>query len=340
MRLTFFTALLAALAPMCAALADFRGEPAVIELYAKAKGEGAVILWGPSLGEVEWVPAAFAKAFPGIEVKFTGDNDVMTKVIAEARAGRHEADVMWNSVTATLPMMQRGLGAAIDWKAFGLPASSTGFDGRMGYANKVSYAIAFMSDKVKAEDAPRFWEDALQEKYRGKMVSSLFLLPRLVGGLALAWGEERALKFARELTTGSELMMTKAPRESFIESGERTFALGEIEGGFRRQMREGKKFGLVLPEPVVLVQFGASVMGKAPHPHAARLLAGWLSTPEARAARTAATGSIDYEPGSRDPFAMKLNAGEIKAVFDLPENMAARDEAIRKAGPIVAGQSR
>lgn len=321
------------------ARADFRDEPAVKDLYAKAKSEGQVMIWGPSRGEVEWTPAAFAKAFPGIEVKFVGDNDVMTKAIAEARGGRHEVDVMWNSVTATVPMMQRDLGVAVDWKAFGLAPDSTAFDGRMGYSNKVAYAIAFMADKAKPDDAPKTWDDALNEKYRGKMVSSLFLLPRLIGGLSLAWGEPRALQFARDLTSKTDLMLTKAPRESFIESGERVFALGEIDTGFRRQIREGKKFAIVVPEPVVLVQFGASVMGKAPHPNAARLLAGWLVTAEGRAARTAATGNVDYEPGSQDVFAKKLNAGEIKAVFDLPANMAAREEAIRKIGPIISGQA-
>ena len=322
------------------ARADFRDEPAVKELYAKAKAEGQVMIWGPSRGEVEWVPAAFAKAFPGVEVKFVGDNDVMTKAIAEARAGRNEVDVMWNSITATVPMMQRDLGVAIDWKSFGLAPEATGFEGRMGYSNKVAYAVAFMADKAIPEDAPKFWEDALADKYRGKMVASLFLLPRLAGALSLAWGEQRATQFARDLVTKADLMLTKAPRESFIESGERLFALGEIDTGFRRQIREGKKFGLALPEPVVLAQFGASVFGKAPHPAAARLLAGWLVTPEGRSARGAATGNLDYEKGTRDPFAQKLLSGEIKAVFDLPSNMAAREEAIRKIGPIVAGQAR
>ncbi len=338
MRLNILVATLA-ICVASQASADFRDEPSVRALYEKAKGEREVSIWGPSRGEVEWIPAAFAKAFPGLEAKFVGDNDVMTKAIAEARAGRNEVDVMWNSVTATVPMMQRDLGVAMDWKAFGLAPESTGFDGKMGYSNKVAYAIAYMADKAGPEGAPKSWEDALLEKYRGKMVSSLFLLPRLIGGLSLAWGEERALRFARELTTKSDLMLTKAPRESFIESGERMFALGEIDSGFRRQIRDGKKFALALPEPVVLVQFGASVMSKAPHPSAARLLAGWLSTPEGRAARTAATGNIDYERGSSDPFARRLNAGEIKAVFDLPTNMAARDEAIKKIGPIIAGQA-
>ena len=60
--------------------------PKVKELYATAKREGQVIIWGTQRREVEWIPAAFAKMFPGIDVQFLGDNDIAVKAIAEARA--------------------------------------------------------------------------------------------------------------------------------------------------------------------------------------------------------------------------------------------------------------
>ncbi len=330
-----------------AALTGFATSPALAQdsaavqaLYEKARTEGSVMIWGPSRGEVEWVPAAFAKAFPGIEVRFVGDNDVVTKAITEARSGRSELDVMWNSVTATAPMVQRDMPAPMDWTPFGLPAEETGFSGKMGFSNKVAYAVAFTKDGVTPDDLPKKWDDVLADKYKGKMVASLFLLPRLLGGLSLSWGMERTERFARDLT-GSKtgLMLTKAPRESLIQSGERQLAYGEIDTGFRRQIKDGKPFAITLPEPVILVQFGVTVMAKAPHPNAARLLAGWLTTPQSRMARAEATGQVDYEKSSTDTFAQSLYSGAREAVFDLPSNMAQREEAIRKLGPIIAGQA-
>jgi len=329
----------AALIGASAAPAMAQDSAAVKELYEKARAEGAVMIWGPSRGEVEWVPAAFAKAFPGIEVRFVGDNDVVTKVITEARSGRSELDVMWNSVTATAPMIQRELAAPMDWTPFGLPADETGFSGKMGFSNKVAYAVAFTKDGVTPDELPKKWDDALADKYRGKMVASLFLLPRLLGGLSLSWGMERTERFARDLTGKTGLMLTKAPRESLIQSGERQLAYGEIDTGFRRQIKDGKPFAITLPEPVILVQFGVTVMAKASHPNAARLLAGWLTSADSRKARIEATGQVDYEKGSADPFAQSLYSGAREAVFDLPSNMAQREEAIRKLGPIIAGQA-
>ncbi len=331
---------IAALIGASALPASAQDKAAVQALYEKARAEGSVMIWGPSRGEVEWVPAAFAKAFPGIEVRFVGDNDVATKAITEARSGRSELDVMWNSVTATAPLVQRDMPASMDWAPFGLPAEETGFSGKMGFSNKVAYAVAFTKDGVTPDDLPKKWDDVLADKYKGKMVASLFLLPRLLGGLSLSWGMDRTVQFARDLTDKTGLMLTKAPRESLIQSGERQLAYGEIDTGFRRQIKDGKPFAITLPEPVILVQFGVTVMAKAPHPNAARLLAGWLTTPESRKARAEATGQVDYEKTSTDPFAQSLYSGARQAVFDLPTNMAQREEAIKKLGPIIAGQAR
>src|SRR3989442_9087292 len=66
-----------------AAAAQSADSPARKELYAAAKKEGQVIVWGTQRREVEWIPAAFAKVFPGIDVQFLGDNDIAVKAIAE-----------------------------------------------------------------------------------------------------------------------------------------------------------------------------------------------------------------------------------------------------------------
>lgn len=322
-----------------AAAADWKDAPAVKALYENAKKEGQVMIWGPQARQLDWIQGAFGQAFPGIKVNFVGDNDVAVKAIAEARAGRHEVDTFWNSVTATMPLIQRDLTVANDWPAFGVEPRDTAFDRRMGFSNTDAYIVAFIKGAVKPEDQPQKWEQLLEPKYKGKMVGSLFLLPRLVGGLALAWGQERAFQFARDLVGKTDFLLTKAVREPFLQTGERVYAAGEIDTGYRRTIMDGGNFAFSMPEPVVFVQFGPSVLAKAPHPNAARLLSGYLASAEGKAARRKATGQIDYGPASDDAVARRINAGQMQAVFDLPTNMAQREEAIRKAGPIIAGQA-
>ena len=170
--------------------------PKVKELYAAAKKEGQVVIWGTQRREVEWIPAAFGKVFPGIDVQFLGDNDIAVKAIAEARAGRHQVDVYQNSLTGTLPVVQRDLLTLVDWSPFGIDQRNIVFDGKMAYTSNIVYTVAFNNKLVKETDAPKNWIDILDERYKGKGASSTFLLPRLVGALGprLGRGQGAAIR--------------------------------------------------------------------------------------------------------------------------------------------------
>src|SRR5262245_40189167 len=148
--------------------AQWMDTPAVKQLYEAAKKEGQVIIWGTQRREVEWIPAAFAKVFPGIDVQFLGDNDIAVKAIAEARAGRHQVDVYQNSLTGTLPVVQRDLLTVVDWSPFAIDPRNIVFDGKMAHTGNIVYTVAFNNKLVKESDAPRNWIDILDERYKGK----------------------------------------------------------------------------------------------------------------------------------------------------------------------------
>ena len=223
----------------CTAGAQSLDQDKVKTLHAAAKKEGQVIIWGTQRREVEWIPAAFGKLFSGIDVQFLGDNDIAVKAIAEARAGRHQVDVYQNSLTGTLPLVQRDLLANIDWSLFGIDNRNIAFDGKMAYTSNIVYTVAYNNKLAKDTDAPKNWIDILDERYKGKGASSTFLLPRLVGALGLAWGDDKALQFARDIVAKTNLLLTRAPRESLLQSGERVYAFGEIDSLIRAVAAEG-----------------------------------------------------------------------------------------------------
>jgi|EndMetStandDraft_8_1072994.scaffolds.fasta_scaffold76102_2 iron(III) transport system substrate-binding protein len=324
----------------CAASAQSLDQDKVKALHAAAKKEGQVIIWGTQRREVEWIPAAFGKLFSGIDVQFLGDNDIAVKAIAEARAGRHQVDVYQNSLTGTLPLVQRDLLASIDWSLFGIDNRNIAFDGKMAYTSNIVYTVAYNNKLAKDTDAPKNWIDILDERYKGKGASSTFLLPRLVGALGIAWGDDKALQFARDIVAKTNLLLTRAPRESLLQSGERVYAFGEIDSLIRAVAAEGLPVSQVVPQPVVVGQFGATIMKNAPHPNAARLLAGFLASPEGKAARLEATSQADYGPTSDNEFAKALHSGAMQVVWDRPDNMAAREALFGRAAAILTGQSR
>jgi iron(III) transport system substrate-binding protein len=332
--------LLAALTALTATpvKAAWQDSPEVKALYEKAKAEGKVIVWGPQRNEVDWIPKAFGDMFPGIEVTWVGDNDTITRAIAEARAGRNEVDVFWNSLSGADPLVQRDLIAKVDWHSFGVDPKTTAFDGRAAYATNTAYVLAYNRDLANKSDLPKNWADLTDPKYKGKMTSSLFLLPRLIGALSVAWGKDKAIQFARDLTGKQEIALTRSPREPMINSGERIYGVGEIDSLVRIWGKAGLKIDYVVPEPIVLTQFVSTMMAKAPHPNAALLLAGYMVTPEGKAARKAVTLAEDYGPAGTSELAQRINSGKAEVVRDLPEQIEQREKAIAEMGPIVAGQ--
>src|SRR5437763_6193916 len=159
----------------CMASAQSLDQDKVNALHAAAKKEGQVIIWGTQRREVEWIPAAFGELFPGIDVQFLGDNDIAVKAIAEARAGRHQVDVYQNSLTGTLPLVQRDLLMPVNWSPFQIDARNIAFEGRMAYTSNIVYTVAYNKKLVGEPDAPKNWIDILDERYRAKATSSTFL---------------------------------------------------------------------------------------------------------------------------------------------------------------------
>lgn len=320
--------------------AQWQSSAEIKALHEAAKKEGEVIVWGTAAREIDWLPKAFNAAFPGIEVKVMADNNITTRAIAEARANRHAVDLMSTSLSLVLKLEERKLLKTLDWATFGVGKTSTVLDGHMGYTHNMVYTVVYNKDKVKVTDVPKTWLDLLDPKYKGKMVANQFLLPRMVGTLGLVWGEEKTAQFARDLRANADIMQTNAPREPFLQSGERLYAVAEIDSFPKLWARDGLPVAYVIPEPVITAQFGVVVMDKAPHPAAARLMAGWMASTDGKREREKNAFQIEYLPTSDNPTAKRIHASGVQVVLDTPDLVERRDELMRKIAPLVSGQGR
>jgi ABC-type Fe3+ transport system substrate-binding protein len=317
----------------------WQNSPGVQKLYEAAKKEGQVVVWGTAANEVEWLPTAFSKVFPGIDVKYLGDNDVGTKAIAEYRAGRHQIDVFTTSFSSGRSLLERNMYKKVDWSMFGLTPDDVVFDGRAALTHNLAYAVIYNTRIVKPDGLPKSWLDLLDPKYKDKMVASTFLLPRLIGALGLTWPEDKMLQFARDMMqTG--ILLTRAPPESFIQSGERIYAVANFESQAKMWSRNGLPVDYVLPDPVIAPQFYSAVMDKAPNPNAALLLAGYMATQEGKVAGEAHNFEGDYRKGSPHPIAQKIWSSGATVVFDRIEEMTRRDALIARVNAIISGQAR
>jgi len=341
-RLLILSALALALthAPTAVAQQPWYESAAVKTLYEKAKAEGTVVMWGTNVREVDWIPKAFSQSFPGIDVKVVGDNNISTTAIAEARAGRHQVDVFWHSLAGVAPLLERDLVEPIDWSTFGVAADNTFADKKLGVTNTMVFAFMYNTKLADPKLLPKKWSDVLNPSLKDKMVVSDFLIPRLTGALVFSLGHPDAMKFARSLRDDMGLLLTRAPRQPIIASGERVYSLAELDQQVRLWKSEGLPVDYVVPEPVTAAQFVAATMAKAPHPSAGRLLAGWLASEEGKAAREQAIFTADYRPNSKSTIGQKLLATGVKIYFDDLSQVAERNKYFKEAGDIISGQVR
>jgi iron(III) transport system substrate-binding protein len=319
------------------AQSSWQDQPAVKALYEKAKAEGEVVIWGPTQVEVDWLAIELPKRFPGIAVKGTGDLQAATKLIAEARANRHSVDVWQNSLGGMLEVQKRGLFAKVDWRPYALGDGNILFDGEGVAVHNFVYSTPYAKELVKPADLPKTWDDLLDPKWKGKMVSQDFLFPRLMGFLALEWGEERTEKWGRALINEQKLMIVNSPRESFLKTGERVLVIGDSVTQSFQYTDNGVPTGYTVLDLVPAVQFMVSAMKNAPHPNAARLLAAWLATDDGLAVRERVVHGFSIRPGSKSKLADEVRSAKSKTILEDISTMAQRAEYYKKFSALVRG---
>jgi ABC-type Fe3+ transport system substrate-binding protein len=316
----------------------WQDRPAVKALYEKAKAEGEVVIWAPVQSEADWIAPEFSKRFPGIVVKGVGDLQAATKIIAEARANRHSVDVWQNSLGGMLEVQKRGLFANVDWRQLGLTDDRILFGGEGLTLHNFVYSTLYAKDFVKEAELPKTWDDLLNPKWKGKMVSQDFLLPRLMGFLALVWGEQRTEKWGRAIINDQNTLIVNSPRESFLKTGERVLSIGDSVTQSYQYTDNGVPTGYTVLDVVPAVQFMVSTMKKAPHPNAARLLAAWLATDEGLARREELVHGFSIRPGSKSKLAEQITAAKAKIVLEDVSTMAQRAGFYKKFSALVRGR--
>jgi len=212
-----------------------------------------------------------------------------------------------------------------------------------GATHNLLYAVIYNTDKVKESELPKTWDGFLDPKFKGKLVSSDFLWPRFLGFLALSWGEEKTIEFARAMRDKQNIAVTgTAVAETMVKTGERPITLGSFpQNAIYWKNVEKVPTWWAPVTPTGAVQFVSSALSKAPHPNAAKLLAGWLASDEGKEIRELEReGVADLRSGSRSKMAENLRARGIKWVLEDVTTMKQRADFANRINPIVTGQQR
>lgn len=272
-------------------------DPAVAEIYEKAKAEGKVIWWSPDDDEVEPIKKAFEAKYPGITMEHfeLKPSDAIQRIITEANAGQTNVDVFDLYVTDVPSVKDRGLVQQVDWvKIFGVDPKQVYFDNSALSMWHLSFPMVYNTNLVKPEDVPKAWEDLLDPKWKGKIIiearGNAFPI------LAYQWGKDKTIQFVKDLMKQNPII-TKGgtPTSQAIANGQGAIAIGTYAYKAEELKKKGAPVDWVKTAPMPVITHASGVLKNAKHPNAATLFAHFVCSKEGLQARADGGGGGNLE---------------------------------------------
>ena len=326
----------AALAPTLRA----QGATESIDLE-QARAEGTVTLY-TSLDTkiVDSIIASFTEKY-GVNVEYFrgGSADVTSKVLAEADAGRLQADIVDASDVAALMLMkERGI-----LKPYRSPATETvPADLRdpddYWVADRLTQAIIQYNAQEVGASPPATWQDLTAPEYQGRLVffssSNGDGAPRLYT-LAQHFGWELLEQLA-----ANEPLRVQTPQlvTQVLESGERGVAFATNDNIAWRSKLEGKPTDFVYPAEGVPTELGAvGLIEGSSRPNAAMLFYDWWMGDEGQELLVAGgkySSRTDLAPPKGSPPLSDLNL----LVLDYAEYQENRADILERMADTFGGE--
>ena len=253
----------------------------------KARADGKVVLY-TSLDTqiVDAINAGFKQKY-GIDVQYFrgGSSDVTSKVLAEADAGRPQADMVDASdLAALLLMKERGLLKPFKSPATDAVAKDLRDPDGLWITDRLTQAVIQFNNKEFGSAPPSTWSDLGKVAMNGRLVyfssangdgaPRIFTLAKHLG-----WDVVKAMAATRPLRVQTPQLITQV-----LERGERGVGFLQNDNIAWRSKLQGKPTDYVFPAEGVPTEIGAcGLLKSAARPHAAALYYEWWMGPEGQA---------------------------------------------------------
>ena len=251
------------------------------DVIKAAEKEGEV-LWTSTLAEeeAEGFVKAFQKEYPKVKVTYTRQigGEAMELLKREYQTGRVAYDVVHIHPDAMYEFLEIDAIEKVSWTDFGIVPGLIQHDNRFVSPFEYPFCILYNTNLIKPEAAPKTWEDLLDPKWKGKIVTdtrpSGFL--RLTG----VWGTAKVLDYLRKFGENKPIFIRGQPQIiSLMASGE--YMLGVpyyLHSYVEMGEQKGGPIGYNLPNPLPTDFTSCGIIKGAKHPNAGKLLLAWLGT--------------------------------------------------------------
>jgi iron(III) transport system substrate-binding protein len=307
------------------------------DLIAAAKKEGKVVYYTSTDVQVaQKLGAAFEAKYPGVKVQVerSGSERVYQRVGQEYPAGIYNADVVETSDASNfLVFKQQGwLTPAVPEDVAKLwPAEQRDPDGDYAAFRATCTVLAYRSDMIKPEDAPKTWTDLLKPQYKGKIVKAH---PGYSGNVMTAtYALSQALGWDYYEKLGKQNVMqvqssTEPPK--ILAQGERPIQADGNEYTVFMLQDKGVKIKIVYPpEGTSIASGNAAILSHAPHPNAAKLFYSFMFSHDGQQLNSDFGGLRSFRPDVKEK-AGRTPLSQIKLLNSDPAKVLDAVETIKQ----------
>jgi iron(III) transport system substrate-binding protein len=306
------------------------------ELIAAAKKEGRLV-WYTSLDlkVSEPIAKAFEAKYPGVPVKVerTGAERLLQRIGQEYTSNIHAVDVVNSSDASHLAFWKDK-----DWLAPYVPEDVAKYypaehkdpDGMFASFRLTLSIIAYNTNLVKKDEAPKSFADLLDPKWKGKIVKSH---PGYSGSTMTATFEmvrELGWGYFEKLATQNVMQVQSAtvpPKK--LALGERAVQADGVEYVIFDEKESGQPVEPVYAtEGTPLIVGPNGVFKDAPNPNAARLFQSYCFTPECQQLCIDIGGLRSVHPQAKEKSG-RTPLGKIKLMMDDPAGVLKQAEDIK-----------
>lgn len=274
-------------APAVAAIAQYEGPERQKKLVEGARAEGNVLNLYTSLTveDMEALNTAFEARY-GIKIRMwrAASDKVVQRVVTEARAGRHEVDIVETNAPPLESLHREGLLQAVRSPvhaaliAGALPTHREWAGSRFNV-----FVQAYNTQAVRREELPRDWADLVHPRWKGRLGIEAADEDWFATLLAVL-GEEQGTKLFRGVVERNGVSVRKGHTllTNLVSSGEVPLALTVYNFTAEQVKRKGAPLDWFVIPPAVARANGLAVAKAARHPHAALLYYDFMLGEEAQ----------------------------------------------------------
>jgi iron(III) transport system substrate-binding protein len=265
-------------------------------LEREARREGKVVVYGAlGIDRANVFIAAFNERYPDIAVDFVRlrEPELVERVNLEVNAGRPGGDLIISNVPWLNQLQDVIVGyVPTTWDSF---SKNYRFGSAEDDWTAIAYealpaTIAWRTDRVSADEAPRTLAELADPKWKGR-VGTTRQIESLIDGLEAAMGEGEAAELVDRLAAlQNRIYPSMASLSEALSAGNIDVAWNIGAHRPTRLKAQGAPIDFAFQDPMLALGITVSIVKGAPNPYAAALLMEFMTEPAALEALDRAEG--------------------------------------------------